>query len=208
MDCKDFQELLIQFPYNELNKEETILLRNHLENCKNCSAELKRNEELSDITIKLRSYVPQDHEKKENIHSILSEVKSSKKPHSRNSENFRLFRIIVNTAAVFLIGLFIFQQIEINRSLEQLNRKVESQNKNESGDDLYKGIKVGNWISNSSALKNYELSEDEVSELVRNYRLMQREQSIILQYLKENYPDVYNELLKNHLENTNPPHNL
>lgn len=183
MDCKDYQDLLIQLPFNELNEEETAFLMNHLNSCEKCSAELKRNKQLVEFTRKLSLNVPENHEKHENIISILNETKSQSSLQYRKPANYRIIRIVINTAAVFLIGLFLFQQMEMKWNLENLNAKIENQNQTNFQNDLPISIK-----------QFAQLDDNQIDRLLSEYEKLLKENKAIIEYLKLNHPEVYKKL--------------
>lgn len=183
MDCKDYQDLLIQLPYNELSKEETTLLRNHLDSCEKCLAELKRNEKLFEFTRQMSLIVPEDYEKQENINSILHKIKSPKKLQSPRRDNYRIIRIVINVAAVFLVGLFLIQQIEIKRNLASIQSKIEVQDQVNQSQE---GLPYNREFTS--------LSENQLELLVNEYDKLIKENSAILTYLKMNYPEIYQEI--------------
>jgi hypothetical protein len=183
MDCKYYQDLLIQLPYNELSKEETTLLKNHLEVCDECREELEMNQNLSRFSKKLSTSVPVDETKEASINSILSEIYSSRKIRMLRINNYSMFRTITNAAAVFLIGLFLIQQIEIKRNLASLQSKIEVQDQ---------GTKSQNRIPNNREFTS--LSDNQLELLVNEYDKLIKENSAILTYLKMNYPEIYQEI--------------
>lgn len=183
MECKDLQELLIQLPFNELNEEETALLKDHLNSCEKCSVELKRNKQLVEFTRKMSVIVPEDNKKQENINSILNEIKSPKKIQSRKPFNYRIIRIVINTAAVFLIGLFLFQQMEMKRNLENLNARIENQNQTNFQTDLPISIK-----------QFTQLDDNQIKRLLSEYDKLLKENKAIIEYLRLHHPEVYQKL--------------
>lgn len=201
MECKDYQDLLIQLPYNELNEEETTLLKNHLKNCKKCSAELKRNEQLFELTRKLGIHIPEDHEKQETINSILNKIKPPEKLQTRQNINYRIIRVVINTAAIFLIGLFLFQQMEMKRNLESLNAKVQSRDNNSLNNTTKAELEITSLLTDPAFQKHFNISEDQILEVIENYQEIKEENLAILKYLQINYPDVYKEL-QNKLKNS------
>lgn len=203
MECKDYQDLLIQLPYNELGEEETILLKDHLKSCEKCSAELKRNEQLFELTRKLGLHIPEDHEKQETINSILNKIKHPEKPQTRQNINYRIIRVIINTAAIFLIGLFLFQQMEMKRNLENLNAKIQSHKFSYSTNDETTELEIISFIENPALQKHFNIPEEQVLEIIKNYQQIKKENSAILEYLQSNYPEVYNELQRKLKESQN-----
>ncbi len=208
MECKDYQDLLIQLPYNELDEEETILLKDHLKSCEKCSAELKRNVQLFELTRKLGAHIPEDHEKQETINSILNKVKSPEKLQTRQHINYRIIRVLINTAAVFLIGLFLFQQMEMKRNLESLNDKVQSHKYSYPNNDESIELEITSFLENTALQKHLNIPEEQVLEIIKNYQQIKKENSAILEYLQSNYPEVFNELQRKLKESQNPTRKL
>ena len=183
MKCKDYQKLLVQLPYEELSQKEKVLLENHLKSCEKCNAELERNQQLFELTRKLRVSIPEDKDKENTIQSIFEEINMPQKIHHRQSVSYRTLRIIINTAAVFLIGLFLIQQIKIKRNLVSLQSKIETLDQVNHYQD---------HIPNNRECIN--LSENQLELLVNEYDRLLKENSTILIYLKENYPEIYQEI--------------
>ena len=204
MECKDFQELLIQFPYDELNEDEAKLLKDHLKSCEQCLAELKSNQQLFKFTSGLKLQTPGDSEKQKSIQAILNKLKIPQKTRSRQHVDYRIIRIALNTAAVFLIGLFVFQQIEIKRNLESLNTKVQTQENSLVKKNAPAEHEITSYLKDPAIQRQFNISENEFLELIENYQLMKEENLTILRYLQSNHPEVYYELQRKLKENKNP----
>ena len=183
MECNEYLDLLIQYPFNELEEVEAALLNDHLKSCEKCLAELKKYEQLFEFTGKISAMVPEDKEKQENINSILNKIKSPGKLQSRQPINYRIIRIVINTAAIFLIGLFLFQQMEIKRNLQNLNTRIENQYQNNLQNDIPVSIK-----------EITRLDDRQIERLLLDYNRILKENKAILEYLKRNYPDIYMKL--------------
>jgi len=207
MNCKYFQNLLIQLSYHELNEEKIGLLENHLKICENCRAELKENEQLKVFSKILSKSVPNDKNQQESIRHILKEVDNSlsrpvaigniEETNVKNNFIYRTFRIAINVAAVFLMGLFVFQQIEIKRDLENMHTKIDAQGIMNIQKKL--PINMNEFIS---------LSDDQVEVLIQEYDELLKENSAILTYLKINYPEIYREIQQRKSIESNPIQNL
>ncbi len=195
MNCKYFRYLLMQLPYNELNKEETGLLESHLKECESCRAELKDNELINTFSNLLSESIPSDKNQQQSIQNILEKINS---PHSRKDVPDKLegsvskpdliyhaFRMAINIAAVFLIGLFLLQQIEIKRKLENLQSKITEADKTVQQKKLPASIQDFN-----------SLSDSQIELLIREYDELLKENSAIISYLKINYPEIYREILQ------------
>ena len=200
MDCKAYQDLLIQLPYGELSKLEHDQLMSHVQECSSCTALLEENQFLYQFTEILSTKNPINSGKNESIANILSEINSLEN-HIRISQirpfrkvsGLRFIRVLVNTAAVFLVGLFLIQQIEIKRNLRSLQSKIEMQNQVEQIQE--------------SPTYNKEftgLSDHQLGLLVKEYDKLVKENSAIHSYLRKNYPEIYQEIhqRKNIDENT------
>ncbi len=193
MDCKYYQDLLIQLPYNELNQEETHLIENHLNSCEKCRAELEKNRLLYKFSQKLGNSFPQDENKQKNLDAILKKIESPHIKQDQQLKSYRLLRIVINAAAVFLIGLFLLQQMELRRNLDMLSSKVETQINSPSEIQL-NDFELSSFLDDPGLLKQFNISEKEVTELINEYQSIQEEHSVIFKYLQNNYPEVYDEL--------------
>jgi hypothetical protein len=188
MDCKDYQDLLIQLPYNELDQQKTTLLKKHLESCERCAAEHESNQQLYEFTKKLSASVPVDEDRQTSIDTILDEIGHSKEIRDRKIISYRALKVVMNTAAVFLIGLFLFQQVEMKRNLENLNARIENQPQNNFQNNLPVSIK-----------QFTQLDDNQIERLLSEYDKLLKENKAIIEYLKLNYPEVYKKL--NELKN-------
>jgi hypothetical protein len=193
MECKDYQDLLIQLPFEELSPEEKALLENHLKSCDKCTAKLESNQQLFGLIKKLKTSIPEDNKKETNINSILKKINIPQKIWHQSNMRYRTLRIITNAAAVFLIGLFLFQQMEIKRNLKDLNERVVLQN---FYDNNTNDIEITSFLNDPKLMEKLDVSENEVLELIDGYRSIQEERSAILNYLQINHPEVYKELQK------------
>ncbi len=207
MNCKYFQDLLIQLPYHELNREEISLLENHLKGCETCRAELKDNEQLMEFSKILRESIPSDKNQQESIQHILKEINNSfyKPNFIRNIGEitlkpnflFRAFQIAINVAALFLIGLFLIQQLEIKKELENLQSKIAIQ-----------GIMFRQKRLPVDIKEFTNLSDDQIEHLIKEYDELLKENSTILSFLRINYPEIYREIQQNKSIERNPLQNL
>ncbi len=195
MDCKYYQELLIQLPYDELNEEETELVENHLKSCGKCRTELEKNRQLFKFSQKLGTSLPQDENKQKTLDAILKKIESPHKKQDQQFTSYRILRIVINAAAVFLIGLFLVQQMEMKRNLDNLSVKVETQI-NSPSEIKSNEIEFTSFLDDPGLLKQFNISEKEITELINEYQSIQEEHSVIFKYLQSNYPEVYDELQK------------
>lgn len=207
MDCKYYQELLIQLPFGELNQEETELVESHLKTCEKCSSELEKNRQLFMFSQKLSAHLPEDTNKPGAIDAILKKIEPQQKRQDQPYSSYRIFQIVINAAAVFLIGLFLVQQMEMKQKLDTLNMKVETQIHSPSESKSNESELVS-LLTESELLKQFKISEKEVSELINAYQSIQEEHAVIFKYLQSNYPEVYNELQKKLKESTFQSSNL
>lgn len=190
MDCKAYQNLLIQLPYSELSKSEHNQVMDHVKECNECATVLEKNQLLYQFTEKLRTKDPINPGKDESIDEILSAINSLENQGRttqfrpfRKVSGLRIIRVLVNTAAVFLVGLFLIQQLEIKRNLQSLQSKIEVQNQIDQRHDpvLYE--------------KEFaSLSDNQLELLVKEYDKLIKENSAILSYLEKNYPEIYQEI--------------
>ncbi len=208
MECKDYQDLLIQFLYEEISPEERVLLESHLKNCEKCTVELERNKQLFKLTRKLRTTIPKDEKKENTINSIFKEINAFQKIRHPQIISYRTLRIIINAAAVFLIGLFLIQQMQIKRNLKDLKVRIELQDYPDTKDIRANEIDIVSFLDNPKLLEKLEITEEEVLELIDSYRSIQEEKSTILNYLRINHPEVYKELQRTLKECKYPTHKL
>ena len=200
MKCKDYKNLLIQLPYNELSEEEAALLKDHLQHCEKCSSVLIKNKKLFELTERLSIPVPEDNEKQAALNSILYKIKQPKKLPSYQYINYRIIRIVINAAAVFLIGLFLFQQMEMKRNLESLNTKVQSHSYSLLKDHESIVMEITSNLKKPAFQKHLNISENQILELIENNKHLEEENDAILKYLQSNYPEVYDELQRQFME--------
>lgn len=208
MRCKDYQKLLVQLPYEELSQEEKVLLEDHLKSCEKCTAELLSFQQLFKFTRKLSTSIPKDKNKINTIESILKEISNPPRISHQQIIGYRPLQIIINSAAIFLIGLFLFQQVQIKRNLKDLNVRIEIQNHSTSYNKSLNDIEIASYLGESKLLEQLEISEDEILDLINDYKSLQEEKSAILNYLQNNYPEVYKELQKKLNDNKFPTHKL
>lgn len=190
MDCKAYQDLLIRLPYGELSNLESNEVIDHVKECSECATVLEENQNLYHFTEKLSTKNPINIDQKKSIEKIVSEINSLENQTRTNQfrplkkiSGLRLVRILVNTAAVFLVGLFFIQQIEIKRNLVNLQAKIEVQNQESHREDP---ILYGKEFTS--------LSDNQLEILVKEYDKLIKENSAILTYIQKNYPEIYQEI--------------
>ena len=124
MNCRDIEELLMQYAFDELSEEELDSIESHLEQCEHCTAELKKNQAVYRFTKKLRESAPYDKNRAGSISTIIKELDPAKQePVYRLMPN-RIVRWSTSAAAIFLVGLFLVQQVEMKQSLKNLEAKM------------------------------------------------------------------------------------
>lgn len=208
MRCIDYQKLLVHLPYEELSQEEKVLLENHLKGCEKCTIELLRYEQLFKFSKKLSTSIPKDNNKENTIKSILKKTSNPPRISHQQKISYRPLQIIINSAAIFLIGLFLFQQVQIKRNLKDLNVRIEIQNHSTSYNKSLNDIEIASFLGESKLLEQLEISENEIVDLINDYKSLQEEKSAILNYLQNNHPEVYKELQKTLKDNKFPTHKL
>lgn len=204
MDCKEFQNLLIQLPYNELSQEESNVIDEHLKVCETCREILKENQLLYRINHKLKTSVPTNAYKKASIKDIIQKINSSENSKQKvyysgrigDLVRSRFFRIAINTAAVFLIALFCYQQIGIKRNLLTLNTKIESQTR-KTQQQLPISIKEFTSLTNS-----------QLEQFLSEYDKILQENQAMLRYLRVNHPEIYRKVQQEEDARINRTHEL
>jgi hypothetical protein len=206
MNCKYFEDLLIQCIYNELDIKEIPVLEDHLKICEKCRAKLKDIEQTKVFSKMLSKSIPYDKNQEESIRCILEEITSSRSLPGvvknkeviaqRNKLIYNAFRIVTNLAATFFIGLFLFQQFAIKKDLEDLRSKMNSESRSIQVKDLH-----------LNRTKIINLSEDQIEVLIEEYDELLKENGTILFYLRTNYPEIYREIQRK-IFNGNAQHNL
>ena len=183
MNCKDYEELLMRLPFNELSEEEAERLRKHLEVCEHCNAELRKNEAVYRLTQSLKASAPEDEKKAESIRNIINTlVPRPREPFRRLMPN-RTVRWIINAAAIFLVGLFLVQQVEMKQRLRSLDAKITS-----------------SAVADPPPAREYafpeltSLPEDRLILLIEEYEQVVSENQAILDYLLENHPEIYEKI--------------
>jgi hypothetical protein len=195
MDCDTIRELLLQMPYNELGQEEKDRVRDHLKTCAACRNELRDHERVKEFSKTLHLSAPADDRRAESIHKILEAINREPQREDKTrkiqmiparNNLYRIFRIVTNLAAVFLIGLFFYQQIEIKKNLENLQSIIDLQ-------DKYSSEKKNPFTT----IEFTSLPDDQIKLLIREYEKVLRENNNILTYLRINHPAIYREILQN-----------
>ncbi|MFH1421919.1 MAG: zf-HC2 domain-containing protein [Planctomycetota bacterium] len=118
MKCEEIKILLVDYSYDELTKEESVMIKTHLENCGSCAAELKLLEKTRGALALLSSEAPS---------LIKSAAAERKRPHL-----LRLLTVAAaGIAAIIILCLFLPQPGDLRFTpMQELGAAQEVERKN------------------------------------------------------------------------------
>jgi hypothetical protein len=219
MQCRDYKKLLIHYKMGELDNKKENLLAKHLKECETCREFQKEIKLLASVTEKLKKIEPYNEQKAESISLIMNRISRMKKPRLYKSNSrlknevsgipITVFRYVLNSAAIFLLGLFIYQQIEIRKDIDQLKLKFKSSKTYSQGNcNLSSTMDYKSLIEAYFNLEDKNFSNEQLLELLEQHTALLKENTAILEYLMENYPGVYEEFKVAVNDNEMPIHKL
>lgn len=208
MNCESFEKWIYLYKNGELTFAEKTRLNAHLSTCKTCSAKFGKIPELQSFLKKLKDVQPGNDKAQEIKNNILQKISVSHDPNYSIEPILRrrislishpVFRFITTAAAIFLLALFIRQQIEIKKELQILRSKLEQ---NDKTNKLNSG-EVGNadfmlLLKNYSLFRNKDFSREEIMRFTKKNQQLIEDNEFILDYLQKNYPDIFNEIMEKH----------
>ncbi len=197
MKCRFFDKIE-DFHEGNLNKKEQIEIREHLRSCTDCQEQLDRILIKSEMIAQLKSVKPG----LENPPKFKNEILAMIDHNAPSRENIGILDLIRNlllqpatrfaivSAAVVIVGLFIYQHSILVKKMDELSNRLETkmeisernQNINERFELLskYRGNKLRN--------------QDDIEELLDEFHQLQFRYEILVKSLKDQYPEVYEDL--------------
>lgn len=182
MKCQEAERLIYLYRKGELNETEQDNLKEHLQACMHCNTLNNSLVDIEKFTTQLRNST-ETNEDEITTNQIVSHVFENQFIDSEKigSYSVSLWRKVMTIAAVLLIGIFIFQQYEIKRNVNDLNKRISQQNYSKSTD-----MNQVNSIQEIS-LTEFSFSID---------GLNQEEVRDLLQLLKTEHPKLYRKMKK------------
>jgi hypothetical protein len=214
MKCKH-QKKVENFHVGEISKEDLSFLREHLKTCVECKeflGELKYNDQ---VLAAVKSFKPTLNNPVAFRKEILDNIKPRKSRSVFNELSKMLDTLIFIlvqpatrysfiTAALFIFGVFIYQQTIIVQKIGSLEKRMETAAK--SGDIKSSSLKnVEAFFKKRSGVKT---EDKEFNELLDDYRTLQIHHKVLLKVLKERYPEIYRDIMKELEEEDLMPENI
>jgi hypothetical protein len=165
-------EPLLYLKEDELTAEELQMVKEHIHENKE-SYDIWSQQNSLDAFVNDYKNIPIDYDKEELVTNIVNRL-PQQKAKKLEFQSRDLAKWLINAAAVFLIGFFLYQQVEMKKSLNELNSRIESQ-----------AASNGKGTSADAALYFK----------INNKSIEEKEE--VLEYLKENYPEIYKEIIRN-----------
>ncbi len=202
MKCKQLKKIE-QYHHDGLKDDEFEFIKNHLEECRECTSFLARLKSSEQVLSKVKAYKPVLENPMAFKHEILSQIPSENK-RSVFDEIAKLIDTIVYvlvqpvtrysfvTAAVIIFGVFIYQQTILVQKIGSLEKRMESNvPSGESKNSNRKNIEA--FFKKRSGIK---ADDSEFNELLDDYRLLLIKHKALLKTLKNNYPETYKDITK------------
>ena len=218
MNCEAFEKWIYLYYEGELSPNEKEQLSAHLSVCKSCSEKLAKNLELKDLVIELRKTKPENSRAEEARNNILQRI-SLMPVQNYNNRGWKrnlipgvahpVFRMLSTAAAIFLLALFVRQQLEIKRELETLRVKMEQKNR---PDNLTTSMSFNDssllLLKDHAQLRISDINEEELGTFIEKNKRLIEENTFVLNYLRKNYPNIFKEIMIKQKERARSSQNL
>lgn len=196
MACKEYEKRILQLGWNEAGNKDLSELKEHLETCASCRETLEKTGLASRLTQKLAANIPRDLQRQETIRNIIGKTGNGENSRREPAMIDRLahskfIRFTINAAAVFLIALYCYQQIGINKNLRQLRLKMET-----------KTLDRHRLVHRNFPGEYTGLSESQLDFLIESYDESLFGNREMLDFLKENHPRIYQKVRAKQKETT------
>lgn len=205
MKCEEFKNTLYLLSSGDLSDGEAEKLNLHLENCSACRQELMEWEETLNLLKQLRSIEIRDYRRNESLKNILQTVNPRKgyiPKVSRSRTPFQrriMLPQLLNIAATILIGIFVYQQITINKSLTRLQQQVQQM--------PALGPSTAGHPGQPGFLRQLNFTSDTVnldaplpSEIAREIELLKNRNHSLLRFLEKKYPGIYEDFIQTEMQ--------
>jgi len=214
MKCKKLKSIDL-FHQGDLTHREAVSMEDHLSGCLECAQYLKELEQYDQLLTGLRGY------SQELTNPSLFRDSVIRKIETKDKSNIALqwagfweslvytmlkpaVRYSIVSVAIIIFGVFIYQQTIIVQKMESLENRIE-ESRNPGDTENFKKRTAESILkvrpeSGSDNLQN--------KELLKEYRLLKLRHKLLLRMLQENYPQAYEELLKELGEVDAPPSGL
>jgi hypothetical protein len=197
MKCK-YEDQVTAFHDGKLDKLDTDNVQAHLKECKTCQsllAQLEKKDafirQISQVDVDLRNPA----QLKSQILSRLPERKTRFQDIAANVSEHILglvlqpaARYAIISAAVFIVGLFIYQHYMLVEKVDALASRME--------------VNIETNVQRSSLIDRLEILSgaqgagelSDLDRLINDYRILNLRYQVLVKTLKKQYPEVYREL--------------
>ena len=202
MICKESKNVEA-YVAGKLNAPDTQKLEQHLENCGQCKAYLKVLRKEESVLSDLRQFNPKLENPEVFRRAVMQQIPVDSVEENTNPMVFwidRIVHVLVQpatrfafiTAAVLIFGIFIYQQSIIVQKMSSLEERMNTNTRiGDSKESLSKNLETFFRSSNET-----ELEDDNSAAIRDRYQKLQLKHRYMLKILRQRYPDVYKEILK------------
>lgn len=202
MKC-NYRKKIEKYHDRSLSEKDFAIISKHLETCTACQQYLSELKYFDHRIAQLKSLKPE----LVNPDGFRNEVLSRIKPRKQNLLRNEIMRVIdaviivlvqpatrytFITAAIVFFGLFIYQQSSIVQKIDSLEKRLES-------NIQHKDSQVSNRKNIEAFLKREVVEKQQnkdFDELLQDYSQLQIKYKVLIKLLQENYPETYEELVK------------
>ena len=202
MNCRESKKLEAYLT-GKLNAPDTQKLEKHLINCEDCKAHLTTLRKEEALLSNLKQFDPELESPEAFRRAVMQKIPVSS-VEKRTSTSIpwidRLVYILVQpatrvafiTAAVLIFGIFIYQQSIIVQKMSILEERMNTNTRlGESRASLSKNLETFFRSSDET-----EFGDDNPAAIRDRYQKLQLKHRYMLKILRQKYPDVYKEIIK------------
>ena len=199
MECKQ-QKKVEQYHDGDLSNQEADFIKSHMEGCPDCREYLKSLHAQERVLSHMKTFQPVLENPKAFKQEVLKQIENQKRRSAREEINkigdtimYILLQPVTKfsfaAAAIVIFGVFIYQQMVIVQKIGSLEKRMES---NVAPADT----RISSWKYLETYLKKRPGGKSDYNELLEDYRLLQIQHKVLLKALKNKYPDVYQDIVK------------
>ena len=199
MKCKQLKKVE-QYHDGDLSNQEADFIKSHMEGCPDCREYLKSLHAQERVLSHMKTFQPVLENPKAFKQEVLKQIENQKRRSAREEINkigdtimYILLQPVTKfsfaAAAIVIFGVFIYQQMVIVQKIGSLEKRMES---NVAPTDT----RISSLKYLETYFKKRPGGKSEYNELLEDYWLLQIQHKVLLKALKNKYPDVYQDIVK------------
>ena len=195
MKCKKINPLIYLYKEGELTEPEKRKLHEHLATCNTCKQTVDEIGATDRFIKTIEPPVIKD--PKELTDSIMDKIEGNEYKNQKtflrwpvnplqHFSSFSFLRMALNVAALFILGVFLYQQLIIQQKLDRMEQEVYNTHSRE----IQKLSFPENRLLKVFARKKLKQHNISYEELQQAYEKLKNENAILWEILQEKYPEI------------------